>query len=60
MREGAQKVFLDFFGFAKDAPQRSRPGIYSAKIFGREGRRVQVIITGAESSHVNSLTLAPT
>ncbi len=44
MREQSQKVFLEFFDFPKDAPQWSRPGIYSSHYFGPEGKRLQVIM----------------
>ena len=40
----SQKVFLDFFGDPDDSPRRKRPGVYDAKVFGPEGKRVQVIM----------------
>jgi alkaline phosphatase D len=40
----SQKVFLDFWGDAKDSPRRTREGVYEAKIFGQAGKRVQVIV----------------
>lgn len=43
-REESQKIFVDFWGDPEDSPRRSRPGIYDAKMFGPEGRRVQVIL----------------
>jgi alkaline phosphatase D len=43
-KEIARQAFLDFFGEPADSPRRQRDGIYDAKIFGPEGRRVQVIL----------------
>ena len=43
-RAESQKVFLEFFEFPRDAPQWSRPGIYSSHYFGPEGTRLQVIM----------------
>ncbi len=44
LKEITRKVFLDFFAEPADSPRRSRDGIYDAKIFGPEGKRVQVIL----------------
>jgi alkaline phosphatase D len=44
MKEAAQRIFLDFFEVPPDSPRRKREGIYDAKIFGPEGKRVQVIL----------------
>ena len=44
LKEVTRRQFLDFFGEPQDSPRRSRPGIYEARIFGPEGRRVQVIL----------------
>ena len=43
-KDESQKVFLDFFGDPADSPRRHRPGVYDAKVFGPEGKRVQVIM----------------
>ena len=43
-KQAAKEAFMDFFGIPADSPMRSREGIYDAKIFGPEGRRVQVIL----------------
>jgi alkaline phosphatase D len=43
-REEAAEIMLDFFGVPEDSPRRARPGVYGAKVFGPEGRRVQVIL----------------
>ena len=43
-KDESQKVFLDFFGDAADSPRRRRPGVYDSKLFGPEGKRVQVIL----------------
>ena len=44
MRKEAQQAFLDFWKVTKDSPRRSREGIYHAKVFGDEGRRLQVVL----------------
>ena len=43
-KDESQKEFLDFFGDAPDSPRRHRKGVYDAKVFGPEGKRVQVIM----------------
>lgn len=40
----SQQVFLDFFAVPDDDPRRQRPGVYSSRIFGETGQRVQVIL----------------
>jgi alkaline phosphatase D len=40
----SQQIFLDFFGDPADSVRRTRPGVYDARVFGPEGRRVQIII----------------
>ena len=40
----AKEVFLDFFGEPAASHRRLRDGIYTARTFGPEGRRVQVIL----------------
>jgi alkaline phosphatase D len=45
----SQRVFLDFFGDPADSPRRRRPGVYDARVFGPEGRRVQVILLDTRS-----------
>ncbi|NLF32309.1 MAG: alkaline phosphatase family protein, partial [Planctomycetes bacterium] len=42
-REASQQAFFDFFQVPADSPLRGRPGVYDARTFGPEGRRVQVI-----------------
>ena len=44
LKEVSKKAFLDFFGEPSDSPRRLRGGIYDARVFGPEGRRVQVIL----------------
>ena len=44
LKEMSKEAFLDFFGEPKDTPRRQQEGIYDARIFGPEGRRVQVIM----------------
>jgi alkaline phosphatase D len=43
-KDESQKCFLDFFGDPADSPRRHRPGVYDARVFGPEGKRVQVIM----------------
>ena len=43
-KEVAKKYFLDFFEEPENSIRRITPGIYDAKIFGPEGKRVQVIL----------------
>jgi len=40
----AKEAFMEFFATPEDAPLRKRGGVYDAKIFGPEGKRVQVIL----------------
>lgn len=40
----SQKVFLDFFNEPTDSPRWHRPGVYDARVFGPEGKRVQIIL----------------
>ena len=40
----AKEAFMKFFATPEDSPLRQREGIYDAKIFGPEGKRVQVIL----------------
>lgn len=44
MRDSSQAVFMDFWEVPLDDSMRSRPGVYSARIFGEPGRRIQVIL----------------
>lgn len=43
-RAESQQVFLDFFGEPKDSPRRRQAGVYAARVYGPEGRRVQIIL----------------
>lgn len=43
----SQQVFLDFFGVPKDDPRRHQEGVYSARVYGPPGRRVQLILLDA-------------
>jgi len=40
----SERLFLDFWGVAQDAPRRKRPGVYTAQTFGPPGKRVQVLL----------------
>lgn len=44
LKAQSQAAFLDFFGFAKDDPIRQQAGIYHAKVFEDDGRKVQIIM----------------
>ena len=44
MRDSSQQVFMDFWGVPSDDPMRGRPGVYSSRIIGPPGRRVQIIL----------------
>lgn len=43
-KNAAKEAFMEFFGTPDDSPLRKRGGVYDAKIFGPEGKRVQVIL----------------
>ncbi len=43
-RVEAQKEFLDFWGDPADSPRRKRAGVFDSKMFGPEGKRVQIIL----------------
>jgi alkaline phosphatase D len=43
-KEGARRLFLEFFGEPADSPRWKQPGVYAARVFGPEGKRVQVIL----------------
>lgn len=48
-RAESQKIFLDFWQEPADAPRRTRDGIYDARTFGPEGKRVQFILLDTRS-----------
>jgi len=43
-KQDAKDAFMKFFDTPEDSPLRRRGGVYDAKIYGPEGRRVQVIL----------------
>lgn len=43
-KKASKEAFMDFFKTPADSPLRKRGGVYDAKIFGPEGKRVQVIM----------------
>lgn len=43
----SQQVFLDFFGVPQDDPRRTQEGVYSARVYGPKGKRVQLILLDA-------------
>jgi alkaline phosphatase D len=40
----SQRIFVDFWGDAANSPRRKRPGVYDARMFGPQGKRLQVIL----------------
>ena len=44
LKEELKQLFLDFFGEPVNSDRRGRPGIYDSKIFGPEGKRLQIIL----------------
>ncbi len=44
LKRVSRDIFLDFFDEPAGSARRLREGVYDAKIFGPEGRRVQVIL----------------
>jgi len=40
----SQRIFVDFWRDPPNSPRRKRPGVYDAKVFGPEGKRLQVIL----------------
>jgi alkaline phosphatase D len=44
VKEASKEVFLTFWNEPADSPRWKRSGIYDAKIFGPEGKRVQIIL----------------
>lgn len=44
-REASRKIMLDFFQEPENSLRRSQPGgIYTARVYGQEGKRIQVIL----------------
>ena len=43
-KQEAKDAFMKFFDTPEDSPLRRRGGVYDAKIYGPEGKRVQVIL----------------
>ncbi len=43
-REQSQQVFLDFFAEPEDSVRRTRPGIHTSYSFGKDGKKVQIIL----------------
>ncbi len=48
-KEDAQALFLDFWAAETNDPRRSRPGVYSARVLGPDGERVQIILPDTRS-----------
>ena len=43
-KKDSEQIFLDFFDVPAEAPERQRPGIYSAKYVEKAGKRIQIIL----------------
>ncbi|MGD8308255.1 MAG: alkaline phosphatase D family protein, partial [Chromatiales bacterium] len=43
-KEVSERLFLDFFDVPDSAPERGRPGVYSSRVLGEPGRRIQLIL----------------
>ncbi len=43
-RKESQQIFLNFFNEREDSPRWKRPGIYTSYYFGKENKRVQLIL----------------
>ncbi|MCY2964711.1 MAG: alkaline phosphatase D family protein [Planctomycetota bacterium] len=43
----SQQLFLDFLGVPKNDPRRAQEGVYSARVYGPPGKRVQLILLDA-------------
>lgn len=54
-KKESQQAFLDFFEVPKESPLRTQEGIYTARVFGPEGKRVQVIVLDMRY-HMSELT----
>ena len=57
-KDESQKLFLDFFGVAANDPRRTQKGVYSAAMYGAEGKRVQIILLDTRY-HRSALKKAP-
>lgn len=44
LKRESREIFFDFFGIGENDPVRGHEGVYHARSFGPEGRRVQVIM----------------
>jgi alkaline phosphatase D len=44
LKAESQEIFLDFFGEPADSGRRQTPGIYTARVLGPPGRRVQILM----------------
>lgn len=44
MKQQSERLLLDFLDVPKDAPARSRDGIYQSFVFGEEGKKVKIIL----------------
>jgi len=43
-KQQSQQLFLDFIGTAKDAPARTREGVYASRTFVKAGKTIKIIV----------------
>ena len=43
-KDESQQIFLDFFGEPSDSPRRRRPESMTRRVFGPDGKRIQIIM----------------
>jgi alkaline phosphatase D len=44
LKDVSAEIFLNFFAEPDDSERRSRPGVYTSRIFGPAGKRLQIIL----------------
>jgi len=49
LKEVSKRIFLDFFAEPSESARRKRTGLYDAKLFGPEGKRLQIILLDTRS-----------
>ncbi|GAA5480260.1 alkaline phosphatase D family protein [Haloferula helveola] len=59
-RDESKAIFMDFWNFPDDPAVRARPGVYSARVFGPSGKRVQVIMLDTRYSKDKTRMLSET
>jgi alkaline phosphatase D len=49
MKKRSRELFLDFWNVPPDSPRRRHPGVYTARLYGPAGRRVQLVLLDTRS-----------